>query len=120
IRLRQIFRKQAHAAGGVEAIHALKRDLLFLTFRQVKSWIGEVQAAVWSADHVVRTIKFLAFEIVGENFVFPIFRYFDNGPQYGRAIDQAPMLIVRAAVGVAERDDFFFPSITHVNTENFV
>jgi hypothetical protein len=27
---------------------------------------------------------------------------------------------VCAAVGVAERDDFFFPSITHVNPVNFV
>ena len=75
--------------------------------------------AVGANHHIVRTVEFLAFKVIGENCVFPIRRDSNDGAQYAGTINQSMLLVVSIAIGIAERNQFFFVAVQK-DAVNFV
>src|ERR1041384_1868280 len=118
--LREILGQERHCAFFIQAVHALIRNFLLLTFRQIEGRIGEVQRAIWTEHYVVGTIKFLSFKMVGQDLVLANGRNLNDCPQHASAINQPALLVVSIAVCVAQADDFFFSAVSYINPENIV
>ena len=85
--LSQVFGQQTNAALCIEAIHALKGNLLLFSLHQIKRGIGEVDCAVGSDNHIIGTVELPAFVLVCQHCVVPIRSYLDNGAQHAGTID---------------------------------
>src|SRR5271166_5008500 len=106
-------------AFGVQAVNALKWDLLLLSGHQIHSWIGEIKHTIRTNDHIVWTIQLLAVVVICQDVVFSVGSHFDDRSQHAGAVDQ-PMLPVKSvAVGIAERNHLFFLAIG-MKPENLV
>src|ERR1700719_611813 len=57
IGLCQPFGQKVTPALFVQPINSLEWNLLFFSWRQIKSGIREIDSAVWSDDHVIRTVE---------------------------------------------------------------
>ena len=119
IRLAQILGEQAHCAVVTQPVNTLKGNFLFFPSHKVKRRISKVQSPIRSHDHVVRTVEFLPFIVVGKNLVFPIRRDFDNGSQHACAIDQPALPVEGIPIRIAQCDEFFFATI-RPDLENLV
>ena len=118
--MRKVFRKQAHIAFGVQAVHALKRNFLLLPWGQIKRRICEIKRAVWAEHHVVGTVESLSFEVVSKNLIISIFRNGNDGPQDAGAINQSAHPVVGVTIGITERNEFLFSPIVQVYAEDFI
>jgi hypothetical protein len=69
IRIFQVLCQQFKLTVQSAAIDAFKGEFLFLTARQVSSWISKVDSAIRTEHHVVGTVQTLALVMIHDYFV---------------------------------------------------
>src|SRR5229473_4195615 len=107
----EVFGQEADISFFVQAVHALERYFLLLSFHQIERGIGEVESTVGTDHDIIRTVEFLSLILVSQYGVFPVRSYRDDGAQNAGAIDQTMLPVVGIAIGIAERDHFLFAAV---------
>src|SRR4029077_20970792 len=95
----------------IQTIDSLKWHLLLSARDEVHGWVREVERAVPSNHDVVRSVEFLPFVVIGENFIFSVRGHFDYRAQHARTIDKPVPAVEGVAIGIAKRDYFFLLSV---------
>src|SRR6267378_4919882 len=120
IGLRQIHCEQAYLAIGIQAIHALKRNLLLHSLHQVESRVGEVDRTVGADDYIVGAVEAVPLITISENLVMPAGLDSDDGAQDAGAIEKMIFAVEGISIGIAKRKDFLFAPVGNINAEYFV
>ena len=71
----------------VQAINALKRNLLGLSLRKIERRIGEIKSAVRPEYDIIGAVKTLAIIAIGENLVLSMSVDLNNCAKQTRTID---------------------------------
>src|SRR5260221_2440321 len=59
--------EQGYAAAGVQSVHALIREFLILSGRQIEGWIGKINSAIRAQNDIVGTVEAFTCKLVRED-----------------------------------------------------